>query len=695
VRLYAIPIAIGLLAFYLVTGFTPFDWQNILWLGKGEPLTPYLGWEIFRNSPWESPLGLNPRYGLEEISSAVVFSDSIPILAIIFKIIGPILPSTFQYFGLWLLASFFLQALFAYKIMGLITKSTYIKSCAAILVLFLPPMLYRINVHISLAGHFFILWAIYLNLKKENRPISWALLIFISLGSQFYLFVMVMGLWAANLFDKIKASRPQYLIFNIGLILTVITIGGWQFGYFVIPSGISAGQGYGIYQANVLSFINPVEWSLFIKNNFYTPRNHEGNNYLGLGVIGLIFLSTLTLLKRNTRYTLYAKLKQHFFLAITLIALSLFAITNSIDIGKYNLFIPINEAVVSLLSTLRASGRMLWPLLYAAIFTSLWLLYISATRKVFLTLITVLTLVQVVDTSKGWLGLRDYFVEFQGNEIPTSLKNDFWTELPKKYSIIRLVPPQNWYHRWADIATYSAKNNIATSLVYLSRSDERKLKHAKEEIEEILVSGQFDSSTIYIFQKWTDNLDQPDPAFDPSKDLFAKIDGVTFFAPGFKACKICKQVDTSYEITSLIPEVHLGEMIAFSKGGKGIELLLGGWAWPESWGIWSEGASSRLAIPLGNGQAKKIQLNFRALLGPNHPVTRIEIYINGKYQKTIEVIKQIDNSVIIPIPEQWQEQKFITFEFRYLDPTSPSKTGHGNQDDRLLTIGLESLILLK
>jgi hypothetical protein len=338
---------------------------------------------------------------------------------------------------------------------------------------------------------------------------------------------------------------------------------------------------------------------------------------------------------------------------------------------------------------------MLWPVLYVAIFTSLWLLYISVSRKLFLTLITALTIVQVVDTSRGWQVLRDYFIEFQGNEIPTSLKNDFWNELPKKYSIIRLVPPQNWYHRWADIATYSAKNNIATSLVYLSRSDDKKLKHAKEEIEKMLVTGQFDPSTIYIFQKWTDILDQPDPALDPSQDLFAQIDGVTFLAPGFKACKICKQVDTSYEITSLTPEVHLEEMIAFSKGGEGIELLLGGWAWPESWGIWSQGVSSRLALPLGNGQAKKIRLNFRALLGPNHPVTRFEIYINGSYQNTFEVTKQANNSVIVPIPEKWQSQKFIILEFRYLNATSPLKAGHRNQDERLLTLGLESLKLLK
>ena len=692
---YFIPLLLALLAFYLVTGFEPLNVQNILWLGKGEPLTPYLGWEMFRNSPWESPLGLNPRYGLEEISSAIIFSDSIPMLAIMFKALSPILPSIFQYFGLWLLIAFLLQAILAYKITGLITKSIYIQSCAAILALFMPAMLYRINVHISLAGHFLILWAIYLNLKKDNHPISWALLVFISLGSQFYFFVMVMALWTGNLLDKSRTQKLRKLLLSIGLVLTIIGIGGWQFGYFVIPSGISAGLGYGIYQANVFSFINPIDWSLFKTNNIYVPRNHEGNNYLGLGLIGLMIFSIPTLMIKNTRHVLYTKFQKHIFLTIILFLLSLFAISNSVDIGKYNFHIPINETLVSLLSTVRASGRMLWPLMYVAIFTSLWLLYISLAKKLFLLLITIFTIVQVVDTSKGWLGLHDYFAEFRGREIPTTLKNDFWLDLPKKYSMIRLVPPQNWYHRWADIATYSVKNNIATSLVYVSRTDDRKLKHAKEEIENVLITGQFDPNTVYIFQKWTDTLDQPDPKFDPSRDLFAKIDETTLLAPGYKACDTCKKVDTSLEIKSLIPEVQIGKLIVFTKGGDGIELLLGGWAWPESWGIWSYGTSSRLAIPLGNENPQNIQLNFRVLLGPNQPSSRIEIYINGNHQKTIKVTEQLNNSLIIPIPEKLRIQKFVTLEFRYLNPTSPLIAGHGNHDDRLLTLGLESLKLVK
>ena len=694
-KIYIAPILIAFVTFYLVTGFEPLIVNNIQWLSKGEPLTPYLGWEIFRKSPWEVPLGLNPRYGLEEISSSVVFSDSIPILAIFFKALDPILPSTFQYFGVWILISFLLQAIFAFKITGLITKSYYIQSCASILVLFLPAMLYRINVHISLSGHFIILWALYLNFKKDSRPIEWIFLILISLGSQFYLFVMVMGLWSAHLFDNFKIVKLRQISIGALFVITFITLGGWQFGYFVIPSSITDGKGYGIYQANILSFINPIDWSLFKANNFYLPRNHEGNNYLGLGIIGLTFSSTLTLYKKSTRNAFFIKIKQHIFLLVALIIFLIFAISNSIDIGKYNFHIPLNETVVSSLSTLRASGRMMWPLIYVSIITSVWLFYISVSRKLFLILITTFTTLQVIDTSKGWLELQNYFSNFRGSEMPTPLKNNFWLEVPKKYSIIRLVPPQNWYHRWADIATFSAKNNIATSLVYLSRTDDKKLSDSKVKIDNSLISGQLDSQTLYIFQKWTDNLYQPDPKYDSSRDLFAKIDDVVLLAPGFKICNTCKQINSSFEIRSLIPEIQTNQPVLFAKDGQGLEFLISGWAFPESWGIWSQGTSSSLAIPLGNNKPREIRLNFKALVSPNHPISKIEIYINGHYQKTIAADKVAGNSTFISIPENFQKQKFIILELKYLNPTSPLKAGYENQDDRLLTLGLESLMLIE
>ena len=70
------------------------------WLLNGEDLNQhYLGWEFYRNSPWTFPVGLIQGLTVEPVS--VIYTDSIPLLALIFKVLSPVLPETFQYFGLF------------------------------------------------------------------------------------------------------------------------------------------------------------------------------------------------------------------------------------------------------------------------------------------------------------------------------------------------------------------------------------------------------------------------------------------------------------------------------------------------------------------------------------------------------------------------------------------------------------------
>ena len=80
-----LPIALGFGAFLLIAGpFVLFP-SNQQWLfGGGDATQHYLGWIFFRNGPWSIPLGLNPSYGFD-INNSIVYTDSIPLLAIPFK----------------------------------------------------------------------------------------------------------------------------------------------------------------------------------------------------------------------------------------------------------------------------------------------------------------------------------------------------------------------------------------------------------------------------------------------------------------------------------------------------------------------------------------------------------------------------------------------------------------------------------
>ena len=93
-----------LIAFFctvLFLGFENISFTNIDWIFHGKDMsTHFTGWSYFVNDEWRFPLGANPMYGLEN-SSSIVYSDSIPILALFFKIFKNFLPSSFQYFAFW------------------------------------------------------------------------------------------------------------------------------------------------------------------------------------------------------------------------------------------------------------------------------------------------------------------------------------------------------------------------------------------------------------------------------------------------------------------------------------------------------------------------------------------------------------------------------------------------------------------
>ena len=117
------PLLLGAAAFFMVVGFAPLNPNNADWiLGRLDPTQHYLGWLFFRNGPWTFPAGLSPLFG-QDLSSSIVYSDSIPLLAITFKAIGPLLPDRFHYFGIWIFASFLLPAWLAWKILGLYSNS--------------------------------------------------------------------------------------------------------------------------------------------------------------------------------------------------------------------------------------------------------------------------------------------------------------------------------------------------------------------------------------------------------------------------------------------------------------------------------------------------------------------------------------------------------------------------------------------
>ena len=102
---------------WLTLGLENLSLTSTKWFFNGTDITThYIGWVFFKNDIWRFPIGATPNYGIH-IANSIVFSDSIPLLAIFFKVFKNFLPNNFQYFSIWIFICFFLQSLFGYLLL--------------------------------------------------------------------------------------------------------------------------------------------------------------------------------------------------------------------------------------------------------------------------------------------------------------------------------------------------------------------------------------------------------------------------------------------------------------------------------------------------------------------------------------------------------------------------------------------------
>ncbi len=693
---FVLPLILGAAAFLAVVGPKALNPQNINWLLNGDPFQHFLGWGIFQHGPYTFPLGLNPNYGLG-ISSSVVFSDSIPLAAIFFKIFRFILPEPFQYFGLWTLLCFILQAWFGWLLVGLITNNLTLRFFSTGLFVFSPVLLWRVGMHTALVSHFLILAALYLNFRVSNhwRSVLWAILISVSAFIHFYLLTMVIALWLANYFDQIliqERIKKKEGFFEAILVLCVLGISVWQAGYFAINTRAGAGNGFGTFQINLFSIIDPQGWSYIINNVGIYHATLEDYSYLGLGTLFIIFFLLLRArYLKKPQANLYIKFP---FLLFTLFFFLCLAITHNLYVGSVTVHLPLSDWIGALLDVVRASGRFIWPAYYCFLLALCYLIVHSSSKKLSQVILGIAFFIQVIDTSAGWLPMRKSLMRAEPPKpIEALLPNPFWQNAFHHYKNIKIVPLVNsmLQNEW-DLFSYAAYlNKLGTNAVYLARFDLGKVFLSNHEYLQQLSSGKFDPDSIYIIDNWNKYPNRV--FFNPDTDLLAKIDGFNVLAPNWKKCKQCVQIPKEMELNDHLAQViNLNQMISFVRPPRGEHpYLLSGWANnKEAWGTWSNGHSAGLLLPLPMQKPKTLELVARAFVNSNHPTQDLIISIDGKPVKSVTLSNSDNNIIDIPLPLVLPDKNYLFLQIELLNPASPKQLGGASNDGRQLGIGLIS-----
>ena len=685
------PLFLGWMAFAIIIGPWALNPQSVSWLMHRDPMQHYLGWVFYRHAPWDFPIGLNPDFGMD-ISTAIVFSDSIPLFAIFFKALNPFLTEPFQYFGIWLLSCFVLQALMSWILVGLFTNSKWIQFFACGIFVFSPPMMYRLGWHMSLMAHFLILAALYLNFRpsQKRRIFYWSVLLALAVLIHFYLLAMVLGLWVANILDQLLIQKHldlRVLIKELVVSLSLLALVCWQAGYFVVSSESAQAIGYGISQVNLLGLFDPMGWSYLFKWIPSTTGIYEGFVFFGGGAIIVLLFAIPGILKKSSH--LSASLWNHFFLVVMLLCMWAFSLTNTVKIGSLIYSFPISDSLLDFASILRASSRIFWVVFYVLMLTIICLVIRTYSRKVAIAILAFGFFIQVFDSSAGWWPIRQFLHRESKEIVEPVLKDPFWGVAAKHYQKVVLkppldMPPPEWI--WGHFAQYAAANRMKTNSVFLSRPDMRKIKESSVAYKQSLDRYEFDPKTLYILQ------DENAIALLPrlkSEDLIARIDGFNVLAPGWRICKECPQSHAVLQLKDLIKQVETNQNIDFSKNGEGKLLLTSGWFIPEEWGVWAEDEKATLLLPLPAAGAKSIQLEARAFVVPQHPVQTVSIWANGVFIKKVELTKGDQNLIDIPIPAKSLIPGYVSLEFEFLNRARPRDLGY-NQDDRYLSMALVS-----
>lgn len=506
---------LGGIAFVLIYGVKILNPLYTDWLlTGGDPSQHYLGWEFFRRSDWYFPLGLTDQLAYP-LKTSVIYTDSIPIFAVFFKLFRSILLQQFQYFGIWGLLCFVLQGYYAAKILGERSSSKTVILAGSIFFIVSPIMVFRMYYHTALAAHWLILLAIYFYFKHEKeyrdifKPVmQWGIL-GILIGSIHLYFVPMCGaillgyilcsIWKERKI-RIRFFYPG-ISFSVGLFLTVYLLGGFS-------SGADTGtNNLGLFSFNLNAFLNPMSYSTLLKNTslwdwpFYTQGQYEGFSYLGMGII-LLCACGIVLMIRN----IFRRRKPSVYQIMTvLMSVGLIVMAASPTItwnDKLLLQLPYSSTIYKYWGIFGSCGRMAWPVVYfLMIFGITSIGNMKWKRKEISNVIIILAcLVQVIDLSGQLYKRHENYSKKVVYQSP--LAGTVWDDIIStgEYKHVVWVTHNVDHDDVIQVAVYAMRNDMTMGNFYFARGIDK-----RDITEEQLQNTSEDC--VYVFLKSDDTFE--------------------------------------------------------------------------------------------------------------------------------------------------------------------------------------------
>ena len=520
---------LGIIIFIAIYGVSVLNpcYDDWIFNKNGDIVQHYIGWQYFRKSDWHFPLGLID--GLSDDGAfSCVYTDSIPIFAIIFKIFSPILPSTFQYIGLWEFFSFILQGGISSIIIFKLSKNKIYSLICSLFYILSPVLLIRSLRHEALSGQWVILISILslVCINKEWKHKFTPVLIWILNGMlaamvhiyfipMVYLFLF--GYVIADIMKNKKIIRPVLsFVLTTAFTFLIMYAEGCFYG-----KGTSKDKGLGVFSANYNAFFDGQGCSKFMKLTCFAGQQ-EGFGYLGLGIIILAVISVIIIFAyfehmAKSKRDIKKFLKDRLYIIIPFIlmfSIGFFVAASPKGTLNRGIIYEINypQSIMNLLSIFRASGRFVWIpfyLLYTFVFWTVSKISKINMKNTMIFTVVFCFLIQGVDLSFWIRRTRGIFAEKK--PYVSVLDNDEFNKMAvNKEKIVFLNIPKNYLsysQPYYLLTEYAFKNDMTVSSFARARNNYDSIKDYSEKEYGLLKNGKGNDKYIYFF---FDEKDIPD-----------------------------------------------------------------------------------------------------------------------------------------------------------------------------------------
>jgi hypothetical protein len=658
-------------------------WQR----SAGDMAAGLIGYFAFAVDDWRWPIfhtvRLDPPQGVN-----VIYTDLVPVLALVGKGIYNLTGQVPLYMGKWILFSYVMQSLIAALIFRQLGLSRIQALIGAAIILLMPSFMFRFA-HIGLVAHFLILASILFYIRTTSvasaKEVIWEA---IAIGCYIlvnpYLLAMSATIFFAGVLDAAYRGRFswRFAAASIAITASVTATLAIIFGIVGQDSGVPSVGGFGIYSMNLLSPFIPQLSNLQGNGNYIldvTGGQYEGFNYLGAGILVLLAAALLILVKKP-----HARRYNHMFLVLGVVALTLFALSNRIYVGSQLVArLPFQDLPVlsSLTSIFRSSGRFFWPVSYLVAILSIVVIARQMKRSHLLAILAAALCLQAYDQ---WPNIRR--TQIANSSEVDALDINLWSSAVGSHSEVSIHPDYYCidpakHPLVTQLQFLAVRHNLPVNAAYINRkSPDCGTRFPVHTLGELATTAD---PLVVIFNKRS------------SRQLLKKDAAKGFDCRELPYAFVCARETNSETIQQMgeaitDPVIPLGMELSVLGDDPGVGFLASGWSIPEPAIRWAEGDTTSIVGDLANPVCNNLTFEAKAtpLAYGEYSVGEPILALNGKDYGRPSRISSADGVVGFTFDLGGTCVKHINVELKFAALKSPEELGM-SEDTRRLSLAFK------